>query len=350
MLNKIELCFDMSGCPNNCGHCWIKTVNKVSVKEKDLRRITEEFKALTDEIGVYTWYQEPDYLPNYKELWDLERELSSKKHDHFELLSDWRILRDDSYLKWAYDVGVRTCQLTFFGMEDTTNKMTGRDNAFNELIEATYKLIEAKIAPRYQLFVYDFNIHEIKEFYDFIKENQIEKKCIDAGIDFKIFAHTGSCIGNAMNLYDTWLTEKNISKIPNSLIESMKSHYKSENIKDILGVTEKSLYEELIKENSIKEIELDSIIFYIDGELDVYPHFVVHKAWWKLGNLKKDSAKVILKRYLDGNTIGQKTRSSVALSEMVKEHGCKNSNRIFHRSDYIEYITEKYLESNFTSD
>lgn len=346
MIKKIELCFDMAGCPNNCGHCWIKTDHLGIVKEHDVRRITSEFKSLAEDLSVYTWYLEPDYLPNYRELWHLEMELSTQTHQHFDLLSDWRVLQDESYLQWAYDLGVRTCQLTFFGMEETTNRMTGRPNAFTELLITTDKLIEIGISPRFQLFVYNFNVHEIKEFDNYIKDKGIKKKCEEKGLDFSLFIHTGSCTGNAMSLYDEWLTEDNILEIPKKIINSTKSHFGTDDINNFLGETESSLYRSIINDDKKHPVIVDDIILYVDGKLDVYPHFVVHKPWWKLGNLNQDSAEVILSRYLNGETIGQKTRKNIPVSEMVKRFGDPDSNRVFNKDDYIEYITEKYLEWN----
>lgn len=196
------------------------------------------------------------------------------------------------------------------------------------------------------MFVYDFNIHELKEFENYIKEKRIEKKCEEKGLNLSIFAHTGSCIGNAMNLYDVWLTEDSILEIPKSFMDSTKAHFATEEIKSFLGEPESMLYREILNDDKIYPVEVDDIILYIDGKLDVYPHFVVQKPWWKLGNLNQDSAEVILNRYLNGDTIGQKIRNSIPLSEMVKKFGKADSKRVFHKSDYIEYITEKYLEWN----
>lgn len=349
MIETIDLHFDMAGCPNNCRHCWIKTTGKGFVSESDVRLITKDFKELANEIGVYTWYLEPDYLPNYKELWKLEQELSTKSHEHFELLSDWRIIKDHEYLRWAYDIGVRTCQLTFFGMEETTNKMTGRENAFQEMIEVTDRLILNGISPRYQLFIYDFNIEEITKFLDYIKLLKINERCKANGIEFSLFAHTGSCVGNAMSLYDKWLTEENVSKLPNELVDATKLHFSSNDISEILGLPENVLIEQIIRTNDIVPIEVDKVILYIDGKLDVYPHFAVQKPWWKIGNLKNESAEKIVDKYLSGETIGQIIRKKIPLSDIVKMFGDSNSRRMFHKSDYIEYITERYLEWHYSN-
>ena len=241
MIEKIDLCFDMAGCPNRCKHCWIKTEGKGFVKTSEVKQIAADFKEIARELGVYSWYLEPDFLATYKELWSLEQELSTTPHAHFELLSDWRIQKDANYLDWAYEIGVRTCQLTFFGMEAITNKMTGRPNAFNELIDTIFQLIEKGISPRIQLFLYNSNLHEIQTFLAYISSLGIKEKCGKKGLDFNMFAHTGSCLGAAANLYDEWLTKERISEIPLELMEAIEFHYQTKDKKKIFGETETNL-------------------------------------------------------------------------------------------------------------
>jgi len=56
-----------------------------------------------------SWYREPDYAPNYREPYELERELSDDNASRFELLSVWRLARDPGYAAWASEVGTEAC-------------------------------------------------------------------------------------------------------------------------------------------------------------------------------------------------------------------------------------------------
>jgi len=347
---NIDLCFDMYGCPNDCLHCWLKNGESKKLDIETVEKYIEEFRSLTEEVGVYTWYLEPDFHKDYKELWKIENELSSKSHAHFELMSDWRIVRDEEYVKWAYDIGIRKCQLTFFGMEELTNKFTGRKNAFNELIKSIDILIENKITPRIQLFAYHMNIEELIEFESFIKGLCIEERCQEVGIPFELFIHTGSCIGRAQELYEEWLLESDLRLIPDYFIEHTKKHYNTNEISDVFGDTEKKHYLNIVESNAIDPVSVDKVILYIDGNLDVYPHFAVHKPWWLLGNLRECSAETILNKYLDGLTFGQRIANETHISEMVRLCGNSDSEKMFHYEDYLEYIREKYLKHRWNND
>ena len=75
-----------------------------------------ENEPFADPLTVQTWYREPDFAPNYRGLWELEKELSDKGAAvRFELLSIWRLARDESYAPWARDIGTEACQISFFG-------------------------------------------------------------------------------------------------------------------------------------------------------------------------------------------------------------------------------------------
>lgn len=71
------------------------------------RDIAKQFKNWRDEnghsireLGFFSWWREPDYHDDYRELWELEQELSSPERViRFELLSIWRLARDAGYAR-----------------------------------------------------------------------------------------------------------------------------------------------------------------------------------------------------------------------------------------------------------
>ena len=178
MANNFDMSFlgvmvDMAGCPNRCRHCWLGSHKNGNMSIDDFRWIAEQFKNWRDETGVgigelgfWSWWREPDYRDDYRELWQLEQELSSPgRAARYELLSIWRLARDKSYAKWAASLPLsddgstkkqasiepKACQITFGGMEESTDWFVRRKGAFNEWLLATEHLIEAEISPRWQL-------------------------------------------------------------------------------------------------------------------------------------------------------------------------------------------------------
>jgi len=152
---------DMAGCPNRCRHCWLGSHRNGNISADEFCAIAGQFKNWRDENGngiremaFFSWWREPDFRGDYRELWRLEQELSSpgcaQRH---ELLSVWRLARDETYAKWAATLEPKKCQVTFFGMEESTDWGMRREGAYRDNILATERLIEAGIAPRWQLFV-----------------------------------------------------------------------------------------------------------------------------------------------------------------------------------------------------
>lgn len=337
MFDNITIALDMAGCPNRCKHCWIGHFKNGNMSIEDLRYVANTFKDYTDSLEVYSWFREPDYNDDYKKLWEVDNELSKNtKPKRFELLSFWRINRDEEYVKWAYNIGIRRCQLTFFGVEEKTDYYVGRKGAFNELINATRILLENKIAPRWQIFVNKDNINEIEPLISLSKEMKLAERCRECGEEFELFIHQGSCDGENEKLYDIRITSDDLVNIPK------KSHQR-------LGKTEKELYSEFINEASTKNLVTNSPVFYITSEFDVYPNYTSIAPWWHLENIKSDGIEKVLNNYRNNISLGQRSRLKVSINEMVKLCGNPNSNRLFDKDDYIIYIINKYCRNKLNS-
>ena len=104
---KLTLALDMYGCPNRCKHCWVGHSPNGHMAVDDLKKIAAEFKPYTYEFEIFDWYREPDFKDNYKELWELRKQLSDKITPHYELISVWRIVRGSSYVKWLVSLGLK---------------------------------------------------------------------------------------------------------------------------------------------------------------------------------------------------------------------------------------------------
>ena len=196
----LNLVVDMYGCPNRCKHCWLGNLPNNIMPNGTDELIVNLFKPYFKNITFYSWLREPDFCSNYKEHFKKDNLLSTIPPQRFELASFYRIVRDKEYVKFLKEVGTKKVQLTFFGLEDMTDKYVGRGGAFKELLKASNILKENGIEPRWQMFINEENKKEIVELVKIAKEKEIKE----------FFVHEGSCDGNNMDLYDIRIIKSNI--------------------------------------------------------------------------------------------------------------------------------------------
>lgn len=193
MYNKsLILAVDMHGCPNRCRHCWIGHMpNKQMDRDADVW-IVDYFKPFFNKITYYSWLREPDFCNDYRERWHRDNRISvNSKPERFELASFWRLIRDPDYVLFLKEVGVKRVQLTYFGMEEMTDKYVGRKGAFQELLKATDLLVANQIAPRWQAFINEENKNQIIQLVDLANTLHLEERCAAFGESFKFFVHSG---------------------------------------------------------------------------------------------------------------------------------------------------------------
>lgn len=340
---KLTVCLDMKGCPNRCKHCWLGVIPNGNLNKNDLIYIANEFKKVTKKIQVYSWFREPDYFNNYQEIFELEKQLSDFHYNHFELASYFKIVRDNEYAKWLKSIGVNEVQLTFFGLEETTDYYIGRKGAFNELIASIDILLKAKITPRIQLFLFKDNLKEMEALINFFKDINLEEKCKEVNDHFSLFAHLSVCIGESMKLYESRLEESDIKDIPSYILTNSFSHFKTTSVKEIFGDKESKLYNYFLN-NDYKIDLIDSHpVFYIDKDFNVYSNKGTISKVWSLGCLKELTIEQIIENYLNNRCIAFNAYNNIPFKEMVETVSNKNSNKLFTKDDYIIYILDKYL-------
>lgn len=342
MFSSITVCLDMFGCPNRCKHCWIGHSPNGNLTKNDLKFLAEKFRPFTNCLTVYDWYREPDFKDNYKELWDLCNNLSDTREKHFELISVWRIVRDQEYVKWLSSLGLKKAQLTLFGGQEKTDYYTGRKNSYNEILEAIEILLKNKISPRIQIFINKDNIDELPLIENLIKNLDLENRCKSFGGEFSLFLHQGSCDGENEKLYAIRVTPDDLPKIPQTLAEYTLKHFNKTSIEEVFGKTEQALYDELINDDSTASYVSQSPTFYIDKDFNVYPNVAPPEAAWFLGSLKTDGAEAVLENYTESRSTAQHTRLTVPLCDIIKSQGNCMSQRLFSKDDYIEYLLNKY--------
>lgn len=253
-------------------------------------------------------------------------------------------MRDEKYVNWLSSLGLKKVQLTIFGNEETTDYYIGRKGAYREILKALEILIENKISPRIQTFINKDNIDELKHVENLIKHLDLENRCRAFGGEFSFFLHQGSCDGENERLYDVRVTPDDLEKIPALLKTYTLRHFGKKNIMDVFGKTEQSLYEELVTDHSTSSYVSDSPVFFIDKDFNVCPNISSPVPHWCLGNLKTQGVKKVLENYVESNSAAQRIRLTVPLCDIVKAQGDKTSKRLFSKSDYIEFLLNKYCK------
>lgn len=345
--NKMTVCVDMAGCPNRCKHCWIGVTENKGMDVVQFKEIAEAFRKYTDCFEIYSWYREPDFRADYKNLWELEKQLSTEKIQHFELASFWRLVRDEAYVKWLCEQDVRKVQLTLFGDEVTTDFYVGRKGAYQEIVTAIDILLENEIVPRIQIFVNQRNLLKLDSIEKLCEDLKLEKRCESVGQKLELFVHAGSCDGENEKLYDIRIESESLSKIPVYIVKHTLDYMKKNSIEEVFGFTEKYLCSEIRNWDVYAYSESNSPVFYVDSNFDVYPNMTSTYPWWKIGNLRSDGCETILKKYAENNFFAAKEMKANRFESILDTYGKKDSAKLFQVEDYYYYMWNLHLKEKY---
>ena len=346
-MNKIIVALDMGGCPNRCKHCWLGHFSNSHLRGNDLYYVANEFRKITDNLEIVSWYREPDFLDNYKKLYEIENKLSnSRTVSHFELLSFWRAVRDDQYIPWIKELGVNACQLTLWGGREKTDYYTGRVGAYDEIIKTINILLENKIAPRIQILMNKDNINDLKTIEETIISLNLIDRCKEIGKEFSLFAHQGSCDGENVKNYNIRITPEDIYLIPNLIIEYTLKHFNKSNIMDVFGYTEQVLFDKLVIDKNTINYVTENPVFYIDNKFNVYPNITNISIYWHLGNLKQDGVRRIMDNYINNKSMAQEISVTKPVCDLVQNNGNNNSIKLFLENDYKIYLLNEFCKKN----
>ncbi|UCD09700.1 MAG: radical SAM protein [Dehalococcoidales bacterium] len=339
---KAAVIMDMYGCPNRCRHCWLKHDKNANTPVDEFIWLAEQFKSyerdgkpLFEELVFNTWYREPDFPDNYRELWELENQLSTGKVPRFELASVWRLVRDKDYAPWLKELGVDCVQLSLFGTEENTDYFRGRKGAYREHMQAIDILLENGIVPRIQIFPFSTNIDDINRLYQVLKDIRLEERVNDIGKEFSCFLNTTSPIGEGFNLEDIRLRRSDIPKLPEYLIEKTLKHYNAEST-EVHWRTEAELLPELMEENSPLNEESEILAFMVDADFNVYPNFGEIAVWWCLGNAKKDGVGKIIDTFISRNNLGMKMNFEILVKYFAEKYGKQDNERLWVKVDLVQ--------------
>ena len=339
MFNQsLILAVDMYGCPNRCRHCWLGHAPNCSMDEAEDIRIVDYFRLFFPRIAYYSWLREPDFCNHYRQRWERDNQISvNAKPERYELASFWRLARDPDYVYFLKEVGVKKVQLTFFGLEEMTDRYAGRRGAFQELLRATEILVENGIAPRWQAFINEENRHEIVQLPGLADTLALKERCRAFGEEFTFFVHSGSCDGENRRLYDIRITKPHIP-------EELRPYYL--NYDEVM--TEKECCELLKNDSSgFAYHNGDTIVLNISGTFDVYFNFTHMTEEWRIGNLKKDDPAELVRRITEEDTWALKLAGTAKPEQLAERYGNTQSDRVFFPEDYRGYLLNCYLEEQW---
>lgn len=355
---NIAVALDMHGCPNRCRHCYLGYGSDTKMSAQDLRWVAQLFRnyvrsgetvPFIGKLTVSSWFREPDFSDDYECLYELEAELSDDKPARFELLSVWRLARDENYAKWAKKIGTEICQITFFGMEETNDWFYRRKGAFEDNLAATERLLEAGIKPRWQICLTKKVIPEIGQILKLIEQLKLRDKVKSLGGDFVVFLHTPSPDGEARKIEYLRPAIEETKLIPSEIVEESKKHFKqkrlwypeSELISQILAEEEKFPYAYPYPQ---------PLWFLIDANWDIFSNVGPLEPWWKLDNLKRDTVQAIFNSFENNKAVGLETIYGVSPKKLAKRFGNTNNRIIYSSRNELEILfVGKYCEEIYYS-
>ena len=331
----LDLVADMYGCPNRCRHCWLGHMpNRVMEPGADAW-LVDYFRPDFETVVFYSWLREPDFCNSYRARWERDNALSvGGKPERFELASFWRLVRDPDYAGFLKEVGVRQVQLTFFGLEELTDRYTGRKGAFQELLQATEILLRHEIAPRWQAFLNEENKAEVPALLGLIETLELEKRCRAFGAEFKFFVHTGSCDGENRKLYPIRIEKAHIP-------EELRPYYL-----DYGQVLTEAQCCERLRDSAAHEVPRneDRIVLNIANSFDVYFNFTHMTEGWRIGNLKADPREELIRRIVEEDIPALTLAREITLGQLAERYGDPLSEKAFFLEDYQSYLLNRYIE------
>lgn len=312
---SLSLVVDMFGCPNRCGHCWLGHMPNRKMDGGSDIWIVDYFKPYFKNIEYYSWLREPDYCDDYRQRWERDKRISvGIQPERFELASFWRIVRDPQYAKFLKEVGVKKVQLTFFGMEEMTDKYTGRKGSFKELEE---------------------NKNDIIKLLQLADMMRLKDKCYEFGADFKFLVHSGSCDGENRKLYGIRINKDNI---PSELLPYYLDYSNVLSERECCNLLEND-------SSCVVYHNGDRIVLNISNTYDVYFNFTHMTDVWKIGNLKSDDPDEIVRRIISEDIPALTLAKNISVGELVQKYGDFQSQKVFFIDDYKSYLLNTYLEN-----
>jgi hypothetical protein len=322
--------------------------------EDDIRRVVELFRGWVklgeqnpffERVNALTWYREPDYHPNYREMHTLEEEINGEPPRRFDLLSIWRLAHDPTYASWARKVGTEACQISFFGTQKTNDWFFRRSGAFQDSIVATDRLLEAGIRPRWQLFFTSLIVPELPELLELVGRMRLRERTEAIGGEFDLFLRTPTPDGEAWNIEDLRPTAKDLVQVPSELRESSE-HY----LGGPIGEAEGAIISRVLDDDPVfpSAYELpEELCFYVTSSFDVFSNIGELAPWWKLGNLEQDDISRIIDVLENNRVLGLHANYNISAAELAWHYGRRDGEHIYDPGDLPIRWVRMWCQSTF---
>ena len=349
---RIGIAFDMQGCPNRCRHCWLGPGSTTKLSEDDVRWGAKQFRDFLGKgttpikfLSISTWFREPDFSDDYKHLYELETELSDGKPERYELLSIWRLARDKDYADWARSIGPDTCQISFFGMEETNDWFYRRRGAFKDALTATERLLEVGIKPRWQLFLTKKILPEIDELLSLVHRLRLRERVRSLGDEFQLFMHPPSPDYEARKIEYLRPTIGEVADLPEEILEASRKHFKKETLWQPESELRVSILNNGEEPPSGEEILPERLWFFVTNNWDVFSNVGTLEEWWRLGNMKEDSVETIIRRFEHDEVLGLEVLFQYSPKKLAEEYGDPQGRKIYSvKGDLLSLYRGEHCE------
>lgn len=340
------LALDMAGCPNRCRHCWLGALSNRRKSENDLRSMVQAFREWMrpgeaspyfHKVEALTWFREPDYAtardsyPDYRRLYELERELNGCAPTRFELLSIWRLAREETYASWAREVGTKACQITFFGLDETQDWFCRRRGAFRDALLATERLLAAGIPPRWQLFFTTRLLPDLDGLLSLVDRLRLRERTVALGGEFQLFMHAPGPEGEAWAIEHLRPKVEDLARVPESLVRQSEDY-----LGRTLGAAEEDLIAKMLADNTTCPSAYgypERLGFYVTANDDVFSNIGELAPWWRLGNLRRDELGRIVANLEDNRVPGLWAMYHVPVAELAAKYGRRKSRLLYDPGD-----------------
>lgn len=355
---ELAVAVDMAGCPNRCRHCWLRNTPNRRMPVEALRQVAAEFRAwvrsgearpFVDKLTVLSWYREPDYAENYRELWALEQALSDPgAARRFELLSIWRLARDESYAPWAREIGTAACQITLFGLEQTTDWFTRRPGYFHDALVATERLLAVGIRPRWQIILTTRALSELPGLVRLIESLELDRRVEALGSEFDVFLNLPSPDGEAFHIEDLRVDDTQLLlDIPFYLEWKTCQHFGRPTLPEALGRAEADWLPELLRLDEPLAAQPEILAFNVTPELDVYSNLGEPAPWWRLGNLRADGIAAVMQRFEEDAVPGLHALFHVPIADLARAYGRPGNRQVYAREDLVTRWVRLWSEGHW---
>jgi MoaA/NifB/PqqE/SkfB family radical SAM enzyme len=297
-----------------------------------------------------TWYREPDFAANYRDLWQVEQALSDTgQAKRFELLSTWRLAHDETYARWARDIGTEACQISVFGLEKNTDYFTRRRGSFKDNLVATERLLEVGIRPRWQIFLTKGGLPDLPALVELIETLELDRRVEQLGHEFEVFVRTPAPDGEAFNIEHLRPTVDALRLIPQYLVDKTLRFNDASTLEECVGRSEREWVAALSQHTEPFAAFPEILAFMVTPELDVYSNIGEPRPWWRLGNLKTDGIDHIMRCYETNDVPGLRANFTVPVSVLAQRYGRRDSQRVYGEGEIVLRWLRQWGEDCITS-